>query len=70
MTRGMLDGLILFLQMKQPRSFFFQKVPIHERKKFPFGDQHSFEVRADVFNVAYRTNFAPPITNFANAAFG
>jgi hypothetical protein len=39
-------------------------------KKISISEVHAIEVRADVFNAANRVNFAPPVSDFANAYFG
>ena len=48
----------------------YGSVDLAVHKKFSLTESHAFEVRADVFNAANRTNFAPPITNFASSDFG
>jgi carboxypeptidase family protein len=40
------------------------------QKRFPLSEDHRIEVRADVFNLTNRVNFAPPVTDFVSANFG
>lgn len=48
----------------------FGSIDLSVQKRFQLSEAHRIEVRADVFNLANRVNFAPPVTDFVSANFG
>lgn len=47
-----------------------RSIDLAAQKRFSFTDDHKLVVRVEGFNVTNRVNFAPPVTDFASAAFG
>jgi hypothetical protein len=48
----------------------YGSVDLSLKKKFPLTEAHRLEVRADVFNIANRVNFAARVTDLVSADFG
>ena len=48
----------------------YASIDLSVQKRFPVRDEQRIEVRADVFNLTNRANFAPPVTDFVSADFG
>ena len=48
----------------------YASIDISVQKGFPLSEAHRIEVRADVFNLTNRVNFAPPVTDLVSADFG
>jgi|GEM_PF-2111117 len=48
----------------------YGSVDLSLRKRFSLTDEHRIEVRADVFNIENRVNFAAPVTDFVSTDFG
>ncbi|HSB09809.1 MAG TPA: carboxypeptidase-like regulatory domain-containing protein [Blastocatellia bacterium] len=48
----------------------YAAVDLSLKKKISLTESHQIELRADVFNVANRVNFLPPVTDLVSADFG
>jgi hypothetical protein len=48
----------------------YASIDLSIRKKFSVAEDQHIELRADVFNMTNRVNFAPPVTDLVSADFG
>jgi hypothetical protein len=48
----------------------YASIDLSVQKRFLITEAHRVEIRADVFNLTNRVNFAPPVSDFASADFG
>ena len=48
----------------------YASIDLSIRKRFSIAEDQQIELRADVFNMTNRVNFAPPVTDLVSADFG